>query len=128
MTRLTRARLILAVVCILFFLLGTGTMAVVPLTPLADWFAGKRIKPDLKYDVLLHLSGEQVEKRDALYREWNARLKQIKDEIKKVYYPKIQKVNREIQDRLFNEILDDEQRVLFDEYSTGKRKLPQSGE
>ena len=122
MTKLTRARLTLAALCVLFFLLGTGsTMAVFPPVSQSDPL------PEPNYDKLLHLTVDQVAQRDALIREWEARHRKINDELKKMFYPRFQKLSREIQERFRNDILDEEQRVLFDEYSTGKRELPGTG-
>ena len=121
MTKLTRARLTLAARCALFFLLGTGsTMAVFPPVSPTD-------PPVPNYDELLHLTADQVAKRNALIREWEAKHRKINDELKKIFYPRFQKLSREIQERFRNDILNEEQRVLFDEYSTGKRELPGTG-
>lgn len=123
MTRLTRARLTLAALCALFFLLGTGsTMAVFPPVSPSDSI------PNPNYDELLHLTAGQVAQRNALIREWEARHRKIDDELKKIFYPRFQQLSREIQERFRNDILNQEQRILFDEYSTGKRELPGTGE
>lgn len=122
MTRLFRAKVALAVLCVLFFLLGTGsTIAVAPLISLEKWWTRQTAPADPELDKRLGLTADQIRQRDALYREWEAANKQIEMEIRRTYYPRFQAVAKSIQER-YRTILTPEQLRLFEELSTGARK------
>ena len=126
MTSLSKAKLTLALVCILFFVLGSGSMfALAPLVKLS-WSRAPSVQADPDFARLLKLTPDQIKKEQRIYREWDARLKIIDDEIKRTFYPRIQGTNKKFSERL-NGILTPEQRLLLEEYSTGKRKLPADG-
>lgn len=119
MTKLTRAKVALTALCVLFFLLGAGATAAYG--PLITTIVGDR---GTDWKERLALSGEQIDREAALKREWNAELELIDREIRTIYGPKIQGVNKHFADRLKNEILTPEQRRLMEEYSTGARRAP----
>lgn len=124
MTSLSKAKLTLTLVCILFFVLGSCSIfAISPLRRLAGWSGAPTMSADPDFAALLDLNTKQVAEQQSIYRAWDAQLKKIEDEIKRTYYPRIQELNKRFSDRL-RDILTDEQRTRLDEYSTGKRKLP----
>ena len=127
MTSLSKAKLTLALVCILFFVLGSCSIfAISPLRRLAGWSSAPTMSADPDFAALLDLNTEQVAKQKSIYRAWDAQLKKIDDEIKRKYFPRIQELNKAFSDQL-RDILTEEQRTQLDEYSTGKRKLPGHG-
>ncbi len=123
MTNLSKAKMTLAVVCVLFFVLGGGAVfAVSPwLVEIGVWRPITRVETQPDFDAKLGLTRAQIDQRESLYREWDAELKSIDNEMKKGYYPRIQEVNKRYADRLYREILTPAQRATLDELSTGRQ-------
>ena len=128
MTRLSRAKTTLFVVCMLFFLLGTGSaLCMGPFLPLDSWWKTPATKPDLNWARVLGLTPEQLKKQESLLREEDAALEMIELEIKRTYYPRLKAIRQQTVDRLRLDVLNPEQRKLFDDYSTGRITLPGNG-
>ena len=121
MNRLSKAKTALAVVCALFFLLGSGaTCAVAPLI-FPNWWTPKTAAADPDWNRMLGLSVGQRQQAGALLREQEAANRLIESEIKRLYYPRFQQVAKDIEER-YKALLTPEQHTLYEEYSTGKRK------
>lgn len=121
MNRLSKAKTALAVVCALFFLLGSGaTCAVAPLI-FPNWWTPKTAAADVDWNEILGLSVEQRQQTDAVLREQEAANRLLETEIKRIYYPKFQQIAKDTEERC-KALLTPEQRTLYEEYSTGKRK------
>ena len=128
MTRLSRAKTTLFVVCVLFFLLGTGSaLCMAPFLPLESWQTKSAMQSDLNWARILGLTEEQLKKQESLLREENAALDMVELEIKRTYYPRLKAIRQQTVDRLRLEVLNPEQRKLFDDYSTGRISLPDHG-
>jgi len=124
MTRLSRAKIMLTLACVLFFLLGTGsTMAV--LSVIVTPPDGPPSDPE--WDKILHLTGEQIQKRNALMREADAALTKVRFEIARTYNPRIQAIQKRLTEQ-YRAILTPRQLKDFDAYSTGKKKRPKKDE
>jgi hypothetical protein len=122
MTRLSRAKTALGILCLLFFLLGSGSMmCVAPLISLEKWWTRQSATADPDLDKLLGLTASQISRRDALYREWEASNKRVEMEIRRTYYPKFQAIAKNIQER-YRKLLTPEQLRIFEELSTGAQK------
>lgn len=121
MNRVSKAKTALAVVCALFFLLGSGaTCAVAPLL-FPNWWAPSSVTADSDWNEILGLSVGQRQQKDALLREQEASNRLLESEIKRIYYPKFQQIAKDVEERC-KALLTPEQRTLYEEYSTGKRK------
>lgn len=127
MTRLSKAKIMLALACVLFFLLGTGTtMAVLPVI-VPGWVNPPPPPPDPEWDKVLGLTHDQIQKRNALLREADAALKKVKFEIDRTYRPRILAIQQRLTDQ-YRAILTPQQRKDMDDYSTGRKKLPKKDE
>jgi len=127
MTKLSKAKIMLTMACVLFFLLGTGTtMAVLPAI-YPDPHRKQPVPVNPKWDKVLGLTHEQIQKRNALLREADAALKKVKFEIARTYNPRIFAIQRRLTEQ-YRAILTPQQRKDMDDYSTGKKKLPKKDE
>jgi hypothetical protein len=127
MTKLSKAKTMLALACVLFFVLGTGTtMAVLPVI-VPRWINPQPPPPDPEWDKVLGLTHDQIQKRNALLREADAALKKVKFEIDRTYRPRILAIQQRLTEQ-YRAILTPQQRQDMDDYSTGKKKLPEKDE